>query len=121
MNRILIVEGDPAIAGMVALALADAGHRTEVVTDEEGAVARLRGQPPDLVLLDAAVTRAAPILGRLRQQPGWEQVTVVASTTAELSADLEAELPYGADYALTRPYELDHLRLVVARLLAAGS
>ena len=52
-QRILIVEDEPKIAGLLADYLqAMGGYRTEVLARGDVVLAQVRAEPPDLVLLD---------------------------------------------------------------------
>lgn len=52
VQRILIVEDDPAIAAFVQTALERERFKTELVTRGDLVLARVEASPPDLVLLD---------------------------------------------------------------------
>jgi DNA-binding response OmpR family regulator len=51
-ERILVVEDDPTIREVVAVALADEGYSVREASDGEAALVALRTWPPDLVVLD---------------------------------------------------------------------
>ena len=52
MSRILIVEDEQDLAGLIEYNLHQAGYETEHAPTGAGALARARANPPDLVLLD---------------------------------------------------------------------
>ena len=118
MIRILIVEDDPAVATMLDMTFSLEGYRTEVVSDGTAAVARLHGPPVDIVVLDVMMPEVdgLDVLRALRTLPGWDETRVIVSTALASDADLWAGWSAGADYYLTKPFDLDHLRDVVGRL-----
>lgn len=54
---VLLVEDEPALAAAVADSLSDAGYRVERAADGEEALARVEGQPFDLVICDLKMPR----------------------------------------------------------------
>ena len=118
MIRILIAEDDPAVAAMLEMTFTLEGYATEVVTDGASAMARLAGDPVDVVVLDVMMPEVdgLEVLRRLRQSPTWDGTRVIVSTALASDADLWAGWSAGADYYLTKPFDLDHLREVVSRM-----
>ncbi|RYF40989.1 MAG: response regulator, partial [Comamonadaceae bacterium] len=51
-NRILIVDDQPELAGMMADMLNDAGYTTRIFDNGRDAIADIKADPPDLLLLD---------------------------------------------------------------------
>lgn len=120
MTRILIAEDNEPVATMLDVTLGMEGYETEIVTDGAAAVARLTGTPVDLVLLDVMMPEVdgLAVLRELRSLPEWEGTKVIVLTALASDADLWAGWSAGADYYLTKPFDLGQLRDVVARMLA---
>ncbi|MBW3658926.1 MAG: response regulator [Actinobacteria bacterium] len=118
MIRILIAEDDPAVATMLEMTFALEGYTTEVVTDGAAAVDRLAGAPVDVVVLDVMMpgVDGLEVLRRLRGDAAWDGTRVIVSTALASDADVWAGWSAGADYYLTKPFDLDHLREVVSRM-----
>lgn len=118
MISILIVEDDPAVATMLDMTFSLEGYATEVVTGGAAAVTRLQGSPVDVVVLDVMMPEVdgLEVLRALRTLPAWDETRVIVSTALASDADLWAGWSAGADYYLTKPFDLDHLRDVVGRL-----
>lgn len=122
MTTILIAEDDAAVAHMLELTFAMEGFATEVVSDGRAAAERLSGPPVDLVILDVMMPYidGFTILRRLRETPDWAETKVVVSSALKTDADVWQGWSSGADYYLVKPFDLDHLREVVHRLLAGS-
>lgn len=120
MTTILVVEDDPAVAGMLELTLAVEGLETELLTDGADALARLDGPPTDLVILDVMMPGADgyAVLAALRERKPWVNVPVVVATALSDDEDIWRGWSSGADYFMNKPFDLDHLRSVVFRLLS---
>lgn len=119
---ILIVEDDPAIVNMLELTFALEGYECEVVSDGDSAMARLDGEPTNIVILDVMMPGAdgLSVLQSLRSRDEWQESKVVMCTAKTSDEDVWRGWSAGADYYLTKPFDLDHLRDVVARLLAGA-
>ena len=118
----LVIEDDPAIAGMVELTFGLEGFTTEAIGDGETARARLEGPPVDVVVLDIMLpgVDGYAILQSLREHETWADTRVVVASALGEDEDVWRGWAAGADYYLVKPYDLDHLRAVVVRL-AAGA
>jgi DNA-binding response OmpR family regulator len=56
-SRILIVDDERSLVGVLAMVLGDAGYEFVTAYDGETALRRIRDDPPDLVLLDLGLPR----------------------------------------------------------------
>ena len=121
--RILLVEDDAVLSGVMVRSLGDAGHRVDLATNVEDADHLWRVQRFDAVLLDLNLpATAAPTSGlasglaALRQARARNDRTPVLVLTARDRSDERiAGLDAGADDYLGKPFELAE---VEARLRA---
>jgi len=56
-KRILVVDDDPVVRGLIIVALADAGHRVDGAVDNEACWDALLNRPYDLSMTDDAMSR----------------------------------------------------------------
>ncbi len=119
---ILVIEDDPAIAGMLELTFGLEGFDTETVSDGVAARTRLDGPPATVVVLDLMLpgVDGYTLLGILRERTAWSDTRVVVASALGEDEDVWRGWAAGADYYLVKPYDLEHLRDVVIRL-AAGA
>jgi DNA-binding response OmpR family regulator len=117
---IMIVEDDPSVARLVDLTLSVEGHRTEVFGLGALALGRLDGPPVDLVVLDVMLPEVdgLELLRCLRDRPGWGATQVILLTALDSDDDVWRGWAGGADYYLTKPFDIGQLRRVTERLLA---
>lgn len=122
MTRILVVEDDPAVSHMLELTFAVEGYDTELMTDGAAAAERLADDPVDVVILDVMMPNldGFEILQRLRGNAAWDATKVVVVSALRSDEDVWRGWSSGADYYLVKPFDLDHLRDVVARLLSGA-
>lgn len=115
---ILLVEDDPADAGLTRAALAEGRFVCNVhhVTDGCEAMAFLRREGrfasapvPHLVLLDLNMPRmnGREVLQAMRADPELQKVPVVVLTTSDVESDVEASYNLGANSFITKPVDID--------------
>ena len=116
MLEILLVDDEPSIRLTVGDALEDAGH--SVVTAEDGgqAMDRLQERGFDLVITDVRMPKVdgMTLFRRLRQER--PHTGVILMTAYAAVADAVTALKEGALDYLTKPFDLDELRLKVERV-----
>lgn len=114
--KILLVAGDPTLVRSLLPALAQAGHRVEVVTSRMTSLQIWR-QHHDLVILEASVPSGD---GRstcaILRSGGVVAPILMLSARAE-AAERVAGLDGGADDFLSRPFDLEEF---LARVRALG-
>jgi DNA-binding response OmpR family regulator len=115
----LIVEDDPSVARLIELTLAVEGHTTEVLRDGGLASKRLDGPAVDLVVLDVMLpgVDGLALLQQLRARPAWSATKVVLLTALDDDEDVWRGWSSGADYYLTKPFDIAQLRRVTQRLI----
>jgi DNA-binding response OmpR family regulator len=118
-RRILVVDDEEEIRDLAASVLAGAGLEVATAASGEEALARLAGQPFDLVLLDINMPR----------MDGWETLrliradermgvlgVVMFSVKGEMHDKMHS-LQEGASDYVTKPFVIDELVARVLRLL----
>jgi two-component system, NtrC family, response regulator AtoC len=116
-GRVLVVEDDEALAGLIVDELETEGLHASAVTDVDAALDALQRQPADLVVSDLRLPGrdGLALLEQLRGQsdsPAFLMITAFATVNQAVEA-----LKAGADDFLTKPLDMDHLLLTVRKLL----
>src|SRR3954449_7438051 len=115
--RVLVVEDDLALAGMLARGLGEAGFRVVVAHDGPKAIERGTATTFDAIVLDVMLPGANgfEVCAELRRRRVW---TPILMLTARDSVDDRVEgLEGGADDYVTKPFAFAEL---IARLRALG-
>ncbi len=112
--RILIVEDEPKLAGLLADYLAAEHYSVEVLRDGAGAVEALRTLKPDLVLLDLMLPGKNG-LDICREARAFSAVPIIMITARVEEVDRLLGLELGADDYICKPFSP---REVVARVKA---
>src|SRR5512142_164595 len=118
-QRILVVDDEPDIAGLVAYHLAKAGYRVTTAADGPEALARARAERPDLVVLDLMLPGRSglDVLDDLRKAEETRQMGVILLTARKEEQDRIAGLSLGADDYLAKPFSPQELVLRVGAIL----
>ena len=123
MKRILVVEDDSRIAGLVRDYLERAGFEVVVVVDGRSAVSIGRTQAPDLVVLDLGLPGLDGLdVARALRRDG--DVPIVMLTARAEESDRVAGLELGADDYVVKPFSAKELVArvrAVLRRAAAGT
>jgi two-component system chemotaxis response regulator CheY len=115
---ILLAEDERSVAFSISFALSGDGHKIEIVTDGEQALAKLIAEPGafDLLITDNNMPQMTGIelVKRLGDSlfPGKIMV-LSAHLSSENRAAYEA---LGVDAMMSKPFDVHHLRAVVSRI-----
>ncbi len=105
--RILIVDDEPANRDVLAARLASHGYQTLTAAGGEEALRIVRGESPDLVLLDVIMPGldGLEVCRRLKADRSTAFLPIILVTARANSADVVAGLEAGGDEYLTKPVE----------------
>jgi DNA-binding NtrC family response regulator len=116
-SRIVVVDDEPRMAEVMAAALGRAGHDCEVATDGAAALAALEERGADVVVTDwrmPGMDGLALMKAIHARRPGLPVILVTAhgSVPSAVAAMREGAFDY-----VTKPFDNDELRALVARAL----
>jgi two-component system phosphate regulon response regulator PhoB len=121
--RVLVVEDEQEIVGLVRHALERGGIATvEVATSGDQALKLAGEQPPDVIILDLNL----PVLGGLevcrllKSRAATAQVPIIMLTAMASESDRVTGLDAGADDYITKPFSLRELAARVRAALRRG-
>ena len=117
MQRILVIDDDPAITSVLKRGLSYEGFMVDTANDGADGLSRARTQPPDLVILDRMLPGldGMEVLRRLRTAEA--PFPVLLLTAKDTVADQVAGLEQGADDYVTKPFTFEVLLARVRVLL----
>ncbi|WP_119718032.1 response regulator transcription factor [Cognatilysobacter tabacisoli] len=118
-SRILMVEDEEDIAFILRFLLERNGYQVDHAGDGRQALDRLRGDPPDAVLLDIMLPYhdGLEIVERMRAVDAWRSVPVLMLTAKAREADIVRALELGADDYVTKPFQPEEVLARLRRLL----
>jgi len=119
MSKILIVEDDPAIRRVIALAVKSAGHSPVLEADTgDGGLSAVRREKPALVLLDVMLPGmdGIEVCRRVKSDPALASTAIILLTAKGEENDVVTGLDAGADDYVTKPFSKE---VLLARMRAA--
>jgi CheY-like chemotaxis protein len=123
--RIAVIDDDPEILTLLEDLLTPAGYQVQCYTAGEGAYAWIRGEQPDLVILDLWLETpdmGNAVLGLLEADPATRCIPIIVFSGYLQTWQVEAVLPMERRIAtLAKPAGVDQLLGLVPALLTAGN
>jgi len=121
MARILIIDDDDTLRGIIAKSLTHAGHTISQANNGRKGVAQFRANPTDLVITDLVMP----------EQEGMETIKILhrdfpTTPVIAMSGGLDGSPLYldltrrlGARITLTKPFTLQQLKQAIDEILAS--
>jgi signal transduction histidine kinase/CheY-like chemotaxis protein len=114
--RILVVDDDPNIRELLTQELSEAGYQVRVASNGREALAHVRGERPDLVVLDVMMPEmnGFDVAAVLKNDPVTMDIPIVILSILQ---DRERGFRLGVDRYLTKPIDTDQLFKEVGTLI----
>ena len=119
-SPVLVVDDDADIATILCDRLRTMGHDTLIANDGQAALFLLEQELPGLVFLDLVIPKinGIEVLRRIRKE--WPELPVIVMTAyGTISRAVEA-MKEGATDFITKPFDVDHLKIVIEKALERG-
>lgn len=119
MINILVAEDNPVNRELVRELLETRGYNVIEACDGEGALQMIAESPPDLVLLDLGmpVLDGFGAIRKIRANPRWADLPVLAVTAYAMHGDRDRIIRSGFDGYLSKPINSELLLQELTRLL----
>lgn len=111
VRRVVVADDDPDIVDILTFNLTTAGYEVTSAADGVEALELVRASMPDLVVLDIMMPRMDGLeaLAALKADEATKEIPVVMLTAKTSDTDQWAGWEAGADYYITKPFDLDEL------------
>lgn len=111
IQRVLVVDDEPTIRQLLVINLLAEGIHVAAAPDGFAARQAAFADPPDLIILDVMMPGldGLELLRELRGDPRTADIPVVLLTARTTDAEVWAGWAAGADYYLTKPFDVDEL------------
>jgi len=114
-GRILVVEDDFDISNMLRIYFTGQGYDVQVASRGGDALEKTRKQPPQLIVLDIMLPDmdGYSVCRELRQTTRTKHIPIIFLTQKDERADKIIGLELGADDYITKPFDIEELKLRV--------
>ncbi|MEW5785922.1 MAG: response regulator [Bacillota bacterium] len=118
-KKILLVEDEKNIILGVRTCLDAVGYQVEIVENGEDALAFVRKDKPDLILLDLLLPKVDgfEVLAVLKSDPATSAIPVVVLTAKAEEEDRQRVLDAGANAYMTKPFRPQDLWDILKKYL----
>jgi DNA-binding response OmpR family regulator len=122
VQRVVVADDDVDIVEILTFNLQTAGYEVQSAVDGADALALVTATRPDLVVLDVMMPTmdGLKVLAALKADPSTQEIPVVMLTAKASDADLWQGWAAGADYYLTKPFDLEELLRFIGYLQVNG-
>lgn len=112
---VLVVDDEPGIVTALAMLLSGEGYDVRTASNGNAALAEIRRAPADLIISDITmpVLNGRALIEKLRQS--GDQTPVILMSAADRVH------PISGIHFIPKPFDVDHLLVLVERVLAGGS
>ncbi|MGI9539791.1 MAG: response regulator transcription factor [Miltoncostaeaceae bacterium] len=119
MSRVLLIEDDEQIAASLAKVLRQLGEDVEVAGLAAHGLAALRGNPPDVVVLDPGLPDIEG-LDVVKMIRSIDSVPIIVATARDDEPTIVRALDLGADDYVVKPFSGNHLAARIRAMLRRG-
>jgi two-component system OmpR family response regulator len=118
--RVLICDDDPLLLELIEFRLKAKGYETIKAADGAEALAKVRSERPDLVVLDAMMPKSDgfEVLSHIKSDPDLLEIPVIMLTARKGEKDIVSALQKGAEDYLVKPFIPEELLARLSRILA---
>ncbi|TET08361.1 response regulator [Candidatus Aerophobetes bacterium] len=119
IKKIVLAEDEPQIARLVEFKLKKEGYQVVSKGNGEDALAAIKAEKPDLILLDVMmpVMDGYEVLRRVKEDENLKNIPVVMLTAKAQERDVVKGIDLGADDYITKPFHPAELLARVKKIL----
>jgi len=119
MAKILIVDDDDTILLIFRTHLAKAGHLVETAVDGMDSLEKIPSFKPDLILLDINMPRMSgfEVVKNLKENAETKDIPIFIMTSLKQDANIKRAYELGINEYITKPINIEHLKLRIDKFL----
>ena len=120
MARVMAVDDDHVIRGLLEVNLEMEGHEVITAVDGADALVKVRTEQPDLILLDVMMPNVNgwQVAETLKGDPETRHIPIVFLSARAMEADVRKGTDLGVQAYVTKPFDPIDLMELVNRLIA---
>jgi two-component system, OmpR family, alkaline phosphatase synthesis response regulator PhoP len=111
MKKIMIVDDEVEVVELLKSRLVNSGFRVCTAYDGNDALAVVKKEKPDLILLDVILptVNGYDVCGLLKKDNATKKIPIIMLTVKGKIGDIDEGILSGADDYIAKPYELNEL------------
>ena len=120
MARVLVIDDEPDVVRLIMKILSGRDHTVLIARDGASALARVKHEPPDVIVVDSDLPKidGAEVCRRLKTDPATASIPVVMMTSSYVGIDeATGAISLGCDAFVVKPFQGELLSEAVERLL----
>ena len=119
MARVLAVDDDHVIRGLLEVNLEMEGHEVVTAVDGRDALNKVAANPPDLIILDVMMPNVNgwQVAERLKSDAVTRNIPIIFLSARAMEADVRKGNDIGVESYVTKPFDPIDLMELVRRLL----
>ncbi|MBN2055155.1 response regulator [bacterium] len=116
---ILLIDDDISILRMIRMGLKQAGYQVVTAQDGVNALEKLEEMTPDLIISDVMMPRIGglELVRAIRKRTATTRTPIIMLTSLTRYDDMKMSYDLGADFYLTKPFDLKALLDAISNLL----
>lgn len=121
-SKILIADDEQNIVISLEFLMKREGYEVVIANDGEEAIDKIRGEMPDLVLLDVMMPKKSgfEVCQEIKSDPSLQSVRILMLTAKGRDTEVAKGLALGADAYMTKPFATKELVARVQSMLEQG-
>ena len=121
--RVLVVDDEVAFGNVMREVLDSFGMDVRVAVGATQALAEMRREAPDLLMVDVMMPEVdgLSLIRMVQKEPGWLGIPIIVVSARTGQADQNEALFAGADAFLAKPFTADELRKALRPFLPNGT
>lgn len=115
----MAVDDDHVIRGLLEVNLEMEGHEVVMAVDGQDALAKIRSDPPDLILLDVMMPKVNgwQVAEELKSDEATRDIPIIFLSARAMDADVRKGTSLGVESYVTKPFDPIDLMALITRLL----
>jgi len=120
MAKVLIVDDDILITGLMETLVTIGGHEAIIVNNSTEALETAKSERPKLITLDLMMPHLSgyEVCELLRADPQFNNTPIVIISAKEDTQSRDKAFALGATEYMTKPFDIDHFLKTIDRLTA---
>jgi DNA-binding response OmpR family regulator len=120
MKKILVVDDDRTVVDLLVRVLSAEGYAVRFAYDGESAMDWIERDTFDLIISDLMMPRrhGFQLIEQVRAKQDAAHTKILVLTAKTFPRDAERAQSAGADLFLSKPFEIEHLKATISKLLS---